>query len=781
MKRMKKLFAILGVTLIIAASGVLGSSQLESSVGAVEASTATFYTKTINADGQFVNAPDAYTPASTYDTIGLNNPQDMFIDQEVVDGKTVDIAYILNQGDGSPFLIRMNLSAENPQDTVEKIPLNYAAKNLAPTGLWIQEINGEKLLYVCDAKANYYDELLEIKNPEADKDPNAPKEINYTFTGFIFVTPLEKILNREYDKIKYITEPMVSKGGYLIERSPSFGDNSLTKFDPQKIAVDAEGKIYVASPATSSGMILLSNSYLNNDHTGLGNGLDLKIFSEFISFFTVNNVQYSMLYYLVKTFGTKKQLEQIEIPVPVGFNNVFVDSQNIVYSMTTKANSMSGEQQTYPSMTKHKTDGSAIYNYMANWPLEYTDVSVTKDGIVFMAEKNGIIVVLGPSGDFIFLFGSDELNQPDIVGFFSNLIAVGVDSNNQIWALDQERNLIQSLKPTNYTNAIFEAMVSFENHEYERSRKAWEKVLEQDALSVFANDGLGKAYYYDLDFEEAAKYFSISKNRNLYSEAFWEIRNSWMQDNLSIMLVIIAGAVVVLIVLIYLFKTIPSLVKIKKKVGKVKEKRFFKDLTVGFRLIRKPVDTFYELKTNRRGSVLGATIYYVLGLVIFTWYMYGKALPFQLFNENTLNASIVIFGYIAVLMIFVLCNYLVSAIKNGEGTFKSIYKFTGYSLLPLIICLPIATGLSYILTLTEQIIMDLLFQLALWGSIFLIIVGILETHNYTFKQTFWNVILTIIFMVLFVIVCLTVLLMFDQVATLIESIIKEVKLRAGWY
>ena len=102
-------------------------------------------------------------------------------------------------------------------------------------------------------------------------------------------------------------------------------------------------------------------------------------------------------------------------------------------------------------------------------------------------------------------------------------------------------------------------------------------------------------------------------------------------------------------------------------------------------------------------------------------------------------------------------------------------------MLPLIICLPIAVGLSYILTLTEQVIMDLLFQLALWGSIFYIIVGILETHNYTFKQTFWNVILTLIFMILFVIICLTVLLMFDQVSNLVDSIIKEVKLRAGWY
>lgn len=754
MKRLRKLFAIIGVTLIIAASGAFGSSIVtkdESSLAPVEAATATTYTQSVNADGFLVNAPDAYEPASTYDTIGLDNPQEMFINTEEVNGVSSDIVYILNNGKTGKFITKMNLSHENPQSTVEHItlPFSYLTK---PTGMWIQKIDGIDYLFVCDEDAT-----------------TTIDTAKFTYKGFIYVAHLQDL-----SKYSIITEPVVIESSAVINRAPEFGGQDLTRFAPQKISVDKEGKIYIASPSTSSGMILISSSYLKS----MKFEKEL-VSSEFISFFAVNNIEYSMLYYLVKTFGNKKQLEQIEIPEPVGFNNVFVDSKNLVYSMTTKSNDSIATA--YPSMTKHKTDGSAIYSIAGNWPVEYTDITVTKDGLVFMAEANGIIAVYGPGGEFIYLFGSDEANKPDIVGFFTLLIAIAVDNQNRIWALDQTRNLLQSFNPTNYTNAIFDAMISFENHEYERSRKAWEEVLTYDELSVFANDGLGKAYYYDLDFDSAAKYFTISKNRSLYSEAFWEIRNSWLQSNLSLIVFIAVGVIAIIVGLAYLFKTIPSLINFKKKVGTVKEKRWYKDLTVGFRLITKPVDTFYELKTNRRGSFLGATLYYILGLIIFTWYMYGKALPFQHFNENTLNAAIVIFGYILVLFIFILSNYLVSAIKDGEGTFMNIYKFTGYSLLPLIICLPIATGVSYVLTLTEQVIMDLLWMLGMYGSIFLIVLGILETHNYTFKQTFWNIILTIIFMILIVIVCLVVLLMLDQVSMLLESIFKEVKLRAGWY
>lgn len=760
MKNIKKLFALIGITLIIAASGVLGRSSttpFNSNVAPVEAATATVYTRTLNSDNQIINAPDAYEPGSSYTTIGLSNPQEIFIDHEIIDGKNCDIAYILNASkDKNPFIIKMNLSADNPNETVEKISLTSFAYIDTPTGLWIQEINGVKYLYISDAKATYTINAG-VKGKE------------YIFTGFIYVAPLNNINN-----YKIITEPVEENNG-IITRTPAFGTAELTKFDPQKIAVDSEGKIYIAAPSTSSGMILLSASYLQ-----LEVDTSRLAYSDFVCFFAVNNVQYSALYYLVKTFGTKKQLEQLkEKPEPVGFNNVFIDNQNLVYSMTTK----SMPTTTYPSLTKHKTDGSGIFSFNSDWPIEYVDVMVTKDKITFLAEQNGTIVVLDPTGHIIYYFGANlkGTESPDIVGMFKVLKAIGVDSTNRIWAIDQEKEILQSFNPTNYTKAIFEAIISFDNHEYERSRKAWEEVLQYDELSVIANTGLGNAYYYDLQFEEAARYYAIAKNRSMYSEAFWEIRNTWLQNNLTVSILILASFIVVLLILIYLFRSVPALVKVKKKAKEVKKTRFFKDLTVGFRMIRKPTDTFYELKTNRRGSVLGATIYYILALVIFTWYMYGKALPFQIFNENTLSASIVIFGFIGVLAIFVLCNYLVSAIKNGEGTFKNIYKFTGYCLLPIIICLPIAVGLSYVLTLTEKIIMDLLFQLALWGTIFFIVMGILETHNYTFKQTFWNVILTIIFMLLFVIVCLTVLLMFDQVKNLVESIIKEVKLRAGWY
>ena len=63
----------------------------------------------------------------------------------------------------------------------------------------------------------------------------------------------------------------------------------------------------------------------------------------------------------------------------------------------------------------------------------------------------------------------------------------------------------------------------------------------------------------------------------------------------------------------------------------------------------------------------------------------------------------------------------------------------------------------------------------------MLLFGILETHNFTFKKTIGNVVLTLVGILLIAIVILVVFVMFDQMAQLIEGIWKEVKLRAGWY
>ena len=806
---------------------MIGAAATPLTQAYVEAASATTYTRTTNADGETVRCQDGYLPEATYDRIGLFSPQDMVIDEVEEGGKMVEYGYILNSGkatEGSnsqsvdPFILKFRL--DNVENSMQKIELKVTgelSKINTPTGLWIQTttVNGvtRKEMYIADGSVNFKKTYAAT---EADK-AFLLGDYTYTYNGAVFRIPFDRTSNNLLlNDVTTITEPVqevsrtdysmyelktasdleefkndqiiptvdsfpsevkdsqgnitynrivckigkceeriVPLGQYIMNTS-SFGQDTI--FKPSKVAVDSSGNMFIASDGTTAGMIQLSYS------------------GEFVSFFVVNAVTYKWIYQFIKNYGTKEQLDKLDTNSPMPFTNVYIDNNDLVYSVS------AGHTTVFD---KYSTGGSSILEYAigANGNADVSDSYISPDGLIFLTLRTGAVYVCAPTGQIIFFFGSVQSTSkvPNIIGFFKSLEAVAVDKSNRIWVVDSIKNYLQTFTPTDYANSIFEAIVSFNNHEYEDSRKAWEQVLKYDSLSVLANDGLGKAYYYDLDFESSLEYFTVSKNRTLYSNVFWELRNDFLQENLATILICVVGILALYVLIKFLFKKVKKLISFKEKVKTIKEKRWFKDLFVGFRLIKKPNDTFYEIKCGRMGSMWGATVYYILAIIAFLLNTYCYALPFQFLTANQLNPSTVLFATIIILAVFVLCNYLVSAINDGEGTFKDIYKFTGYSLLPMIICLPIAVGISYGLTLNEQVILTIFKAVGFWGSGIFLVIGILETHNYTFGQTVKNILLTIVFMVLFLIICVVVIVMLDQIKTFIETVWKEVKLRVGWY
>ncbi len=813
--KLKYILGLILSTIMIAAAIVPLTATI------ADATSATTYTRTYDADGYYIRCQDGYLPQTTYDRIDLVSPQDMVIDKVIEDGQEREYGYILNQGKSTenigPFILKFRL--DDVASTLQKIELKGSLDYItAPTGLWIQTttVNGitRKELYIADGSATFKETYLATEEDKAF----GLGDYEYTYNGIVYRIQFDNLgLQPQLDQYEIIHEPtqeisrkdysmyelktfssleefadyqiiptgsnfkaenqigdivtynrVVCKAGEICDerivplgqyvmKTPSFGQSTI--FSPSKISVDSAGNIFIASTGTAAGMIQLAYS------------------GEFVSFFVVNAVNYNFLYQFIKNYGTQEQLDKLDVTQPKAFTNVFVDKNNLVYSLTAG--------QSSKLFDKYSTGGSSILEYIvgSSGNAEVTDIYITQDGLIFFTLKTGQIYVCAPTGQIIFYFGinGEVPSSTNIIGFFKNLTSIAVDKNNNIWVVDADTNYLQTFAPTEYSKSIFKAITSFNEHDYETSRKSWEDVLKYDSLSVLANDGLGKAFYYDLDFEESLKYFTVSKNRTLYSNVFWELRNDFLQQNLVTIVLVLVGVIAVIILLKYLCKHNKHFKKVKEKTSAFKEKRFMKDLLVGFRMIRKPNDTFYELKTNKRGSIWGATIYYILAIIAFLLNMYGYALPFQFLTTNMLNPSTVLFAMIAVLGVFVLCNYLVSAINDGEGTFAQIYKFTGYSLLPMIICLPISVGISYGLTLNEEVILTILKAVAFWGSGILLVIGILETHNYTFGQTVKNIILTIVFMILFTIICMVIVIMLDQIQTFIEQIWREVKLRAGWY
>jgi hypothetical protein len=532
--------------------------------------------------------------------------------------------------------------------------------------------------------------------------------------------------------------------GNLIEKigrptTASFGD---TPYKPAKVAVDNRGNLYIVSEGVYNGIIQLSSA------------------GEFLGYFSSNKVSLNWVQMLQDMFFTEEQKALLTGRVPTTFSNVFLDSDGIVYSTT-----MGVE---FHGAKKHNTAGQDMWGSQGlTWgPDDLTDITVDKDGIVYASSKSGVIVVYTNDGVFTFFFGS-FYSESDIAGLFANLTSIAVDSKGTLWTLDAEKSYIQSFKP------IYEATRLFNDGRYDEATDIWSNVLRLNQMSVMAHNGIGMNYLNQQKYDEAMIHFELSGNRPAYSDAFWEVRNTWLQSNLSAFL---GGGVLVLgswSATRKLRKKSKFLASLKAQWKKFLSLRLVSDLLLFISVMRHPIDTFYDVKAKKKGSLLSATLVYLAFFGIFIWYTLGKGFIYQWVSIEDVDMNALVIGFFSLTLLFVFCNYLVSSINDGEGGLADLYKMMAYSFGPMMIGYILIIGLSYVLTFNESFFLGLIANVSLlWTGINLFL-GIQEIHNYETKHAVKSMIMTVLFMLLIAVILLIVILMTEQVYMFFEALVKE--------
>ena len=88
-------------------------------------------------------------------------------------------------------------------------------------------------------------------------------------------------------------------------------------------------------------------------------------------------------------------------------------------------------------------------------------------------------------------------------------------------------------------------------------------------------------------------------------------------------------------------------------------------------MLTHPIDGYYYLKRGIKGSVVSATILYLISFLAFALDNMAKAF---IFNTSSLSESFltVVSLFFASVILWNMGNYMVSTINEGEGSFKNI-------------------------------------------------------------------------------------------------------------
>jgi len=530
-----------------------------------------------------------------------------------------------------------------------------------------------------------------------------------------------------------------------------------TDFAPNRIAVDLRGNMYIVGEGVFGGIIQMSAE------------------GEFLGFFASNETTLTFMQLMQNTFLTQRQREGLADRIPGTFSNVTADSRGIIY--TASLGTM--VQMQFQGIKRHDMAGRNTIHSLIPFD-NHIDVAVDANGNVFSAQTNGWISVFTNSGELIFTFGASSafdggaMPREDVAGWFRSLQAIAISSAGEIWALDSERNFLQSFVPTSYTLLVYEALHLFNAGMYNQSRDVLTDVLRHNQMSVLAHTGMGRAHLYNQDFELAMNSFYLGGNREYYGAAFWEVRNNWLQQNIGMFILFVIIFFAVLSVIRNFDKSRIVATAASGYKNRMMEAPFVRPVLFAFTVARHPLDSYYYLKRKEKGTFGGAFFHFILFFVAYMVYQISRGFLIQVTAIHDMDFTVIIGGFFAIYILFVVCNYLVASINDGEGSIGDIFKLVSYGLFPFTITLFAITALSHVVTANEVFLLNFVMLFGGVYSIIVLLLGFQEVHNYGFGQTIKSLLITAIFMVIALVVLFNLAILLNEIIIFLESIGTEV-------
>lgn len=550
-----------------------------------------------------------------------------------------------------------------------------------------------------------------------------------------------------------------------IGRPDSYLFSELTDYKPRNVVVTGEGNIFVCSEGTYEGLLQFDSK------------------GEFQGYFAANRKYLSFLETIEDMLLSDNLKQDLLMRRPRAIENLDINDRDLVYTVTqtdevTYAWAAAANKQEN-CLKQFNLAGANILSrdtFMTDeW--NFIDVAAGQYGNAFALTYTGLIYEYDSEGNLIFSFGGSSPSA-ERSGIFTYSAAIDTDSDGFVYVLDREKGYVQVFYPTDYAVATHRAIHDLENGNYESSEQTWSEVLKLNGSARIAHMGYGKTLFHQQRFEEALEEFRIARSRSYYSDTFWELRDQWLSKNVVYFLVVIFALVIYVIVssIIKKKKPVPETVRVKP-IPTTRGKRFLHDITYFRYMLRHPIDGYYYLKRGQAGSVGSATFLYFVLFIVFAADTLFRGFIFGFTLTDSTPVLFMAISFVVICGLFIIGNYMVASINEGEGSLRNIYTMLPYALSPYLVMTPFIVGSTYILTQNEGFLVSLAWTIAVVWSGALVFIGLTETHNYSFGDTVKNVLLTLFFIVIAIIAAAVLYLLWVQVITFVQDVALEVAYR----
>ena len=692
---------------------------------AIPASAASPYqTYTYSINGTALYSPDAYTPIDVYDSefMGLTekkllNPTDMVVDSKqnvYIADRDNDRIVVLDAHYKLKFEITEFINEYGVPDKLTR-----------PQGVFVTNDR----IFVCDTEAH--------------------RIVTFDLKG---------------EFLKVIPEP----------ESSLFDDDSI--YTPIAIAVDQYDRLFVVSRDTYQGIIVMTDE------------------GSFTGFIGAQAVSLSLWEIMLRRFQTDEQRAQLQQNVSVSYNNVSVTADGFVYATTSyisdgdvmsfiRSKSSSGK---YSPVKLLNAKGDEIMKRNGFWPpagevdmtrasstdkltgpSTVTDVAVGPEKTWTITDsKRNKVFTYDFNGNLLFAFG-DSGQQ---IGSLTSIAAITYQED-LLLILDKTNANITVYQRTEYGDILAEAIANQNAQLYDDAIEDWTEILKRNSNFDAAYIGIGNALYRGGKYEESLAYYRAAYDTSNYSKSYQEIRKEWISKwiiTIPLGIGVLVGA--------WMFVSRYAK-KVNARAAVSGGKRTFKEeLLYSFHTMFHPFDGYWDLKHEKRGSIRASIVFIALTILAFYYQNIGQG---YISNPNEAYSSFFaqVTGVLLPLFLFVIGNWCLTTLFEGEGSLKDVFIACSYSLAPLPVFIILTTAFSNVALKTEIDMLDMLVTFAFIWLGFLIFFGTMTTHDYTLGKNVLTIIGTLVAMIFIMFIALLFTTLLGKIVGLVSNIITELSYR----
>ena len=665
-----------------------------------------------------------------------------------------------------------------PEKIIKSADMGLTVPLESPSDMFVDPIDNKvyiadptnNRIIVCDPDFIMDFEINQFVNVWGVPDALSGCKGVYADEKSIYVADTEKnrvvVFDKEGNHQRIIIQP----------ESEVFPEGAVYK--PIALVVDKSGRFYVVSSTTNQGVITMSSA------------------GEFQGFIGAQKAVVDAFTVFWRNFQTREQRAASIRAVSTEYNNISIDAEGFVYVTTSSIDpaqqqgALDDRSSDYAPVKRLNPQGSDVLRRSGHvgpggevfaglgssfggggfgkGPSKIIDVALGPEGTwSIIDELRGKIYTYDEDGKMLYIFGDEGL-------YFGNMQSIQAIAyqGDRICVLDKTTSNVTTYKRTPYGDVLIEALRSNRNREYDKSVEYWKEILKRNINFNLSYIGIGKTLHRDGAYLEAMEQFKLAWDIQNYSDSFKQYRKLWIENYV----IVIPIAIVVICILVSLFFKQANKVNLRDQIREGRKLKLKSHLFYGIYIIFHPFDGFWDMKHEKRGSMLGATVYLILTCLAFIFMGIGRGYiinPWGM-GRNFIAESVAI---IVPLTLFVIANWCLTTLFDGEGSMKDIYMVACYSVIPLLPVTFFGTILTHVMIREELPILQMVETVAYVWLGLLLFFGVMVIHDYSLGKNVATMLGSIVGMafIMFIAVLFSSLLM--RIVSFVNAIYIEMSYR----